>query len=94
MSEFFIKRPIFAWCVAIVIMLAGAISIATLPVAQYPAIALPQITVSAIYPGASAETLSDTVTQVIEQKMSGIDGFLYMSSASESTGRATITLTF
>ncbi len=94
MSEFFIKRPIFAWCIAIVIMLAGLISIALLPVAQYPTIALPQVEITATYPGASAETLSDTVTQVIEQKMSGIDGFLYMSSTSEAVGQATITLTF
>ncbi len=94
MSEFFIKRPIFAWCVAIIIMIAGLISIAVLPVAQYPTIALPQVEITAMYPGASAETMSDTVTQVIEQKMSGIDGLLYMSSTSESIGQTTLTITF
>nr|WP_295108243.1 efflux RND transporter permease subunit [uncultured Caulobacter sp.] len=94
MSRFFIDRPIFAWVIAIVIMLAGALAIRTLPVAQYPAIAPPQVAVSAMYPGASAKTLEDSVTQVIEQKMKGIDGLDYMSSTSDSTGAATVTLTF
>ena len=94
MARFFIDRPIFAWVIAIVIMLAGALSIQTLPVSQYPAIAPPQITINATYPGASAKTLEDSVTQVIEQKMTGLDNLLYMSSASDSYGSASVTLTF
>ena len=94
MARFFIDRPIFAWVIAIVIMLAGFLSIETLPVAQYPTIAPPAVAINATYPGASAKTLEDSVTQVIEQKMTGLDGLLYMSSSSDSTGRATVTLTF
>ena len=94
MARFFIDRPIFAWVIAIVIMLAGALSIRTLPVSQYPAIAPPQIVINASYPGASAKTLEDSVTQVIEQKMTGLDNLLYMSSASDSYGSASVTLTF
>jgi multidrug efflux pump len=94
LSRFFIDRPIFAWVVAIVIMLAGALAIRTLPIAQYPDIALPQVSVSAIYPGASAKTVEDSVTQVIEQKMKGLDGLDYMSSTSDSSGAASTTLTF
>ena len=94
LSRFFIDRPIFAWVIAIVIMLAGALAIRTLPIAQYPEIALPQVAVSAIYPGASAKTVEDSVTQVIEQKMKGLDGLDYMSSTSDSSGAATVTLTF
>ncbi len=94
MSRFFIDRPIFAWVLAIVIMLAGALSIRTLPVSQYPSIAPPQVSINASYPGASAKTLEDTVTQVIEQKLKGIDGLTYMSSTSDSQGNASITLTF
>lgn len=94
LSRFFVSRPIFAWVIAIVIMLAGALAINTLPVSQYPNIAPPQITVSAHYPGASAETLSKTVTQVIEQNMTGLDGLIYMDSTSDSTGRMSIHLTF
>ena len=94
MSRFFIDRPIFAWVIAIVIMLAGALAIRTLPVAQYPQIALPAIGIGASYPGASAKTLEDTVTQVIEQKMKGIDNLKYMASTSASSGSADITLTF
>ncbi|MEW6389077.1 MAG: efflux RND transporter permease subunit [Pseudomonadota bacterium] len=94
LSRFFIDRPIFAWVIAIVIMLAGALAIRTLPVAQYPEIALPQVSISANYPGASAKTVEDSVTQVIEQKMKGLDGLDYMSSTSDSSGSATVTLTF
>src|ERR1700712_3349265 len=94
LSRFFIDRPIFAWVVAIVIMLAGALAIRTLPVAQYPNIALPQVAIQAVYPGASAKTVEDSVTQVIEQKMKGLDGLEYISSASDGAGTATITLTF
>ena len=94
MARFFIDRPIFAWVIAIVIMLAGALSISTLPVSQYPTIAPPAIVINASYPGASAKTLEDSVTQIIEQKMTGLDGLLYMSSASDSSGRASVTLTF
>ncbi|KRA71819.1 multidrug transporter [Caulobacter sp. Root656] len=94
LSRFFIDRPIFAWVVAIVIMLAGALAIRSLPIAQYPNIALPQVSINAIYPGASAKTVEDSVTQVIEQKMKGLDGLDYMSSTSDSSGSATTTLTF
>ena len=94
LSRFFIDRPIFAWVIAIVIMLAGALAIRTLPIAQYPDIALPQVTISGVYPGASAKTVEDSVTQVIEQKMKGLDGLEYMSSTSDSSGAATVTLTF
>ena len=94
LSRFFIDRPIFAWVVAIVIMLAGVLAIRGLPIAQYPNIALPQVSVSAVYPGASAKTVEDSVTQVIEQKMKGLDGLEYMASTSDSSGSATTTLTF
>ena len=94
MPSFFIDRPIFAWVVAILITLGGVISIANLGVESYPSIAPPQVKVSATYPGASADTLEKTVTQVIEQQMTGIDHLLYFSSESSSTGRASITLTF
>ena len=93
-SRFFTYRPIFAWVVAIVIMLAGVLSILKLPIAQYPEIALPQIGVTANYPGASAKTVEDSVTQVIEQNMKGIDHLIYMNSTSDSAGSATVTLTF
>ncbi len=94
MARFFIDRPIFAWVLAIVVMLAGILSILILPIAQYPAIAPPAVSISANYPGASARTLEDTVTQVIEQKMKGLDRLSYMASTSESSGQVTITLTF
>ncbi|MEO7934612.1 MAG: efflux RND transporter permease subunit [Chthoniobacterales bacterium] len=94
MARFFIDRPIFAWVVSILIMLLGGLSIKTLPVAQYPSIAPPSIAVTAIYAGASAETLQNSVTSVIEQQLNGIDNLLYMSSSSDATGRATITLYF
>ncbi|XQW83765.1 efflux RND transporter permease subunit [Thalassotalea piscium] len=94
MSRFFIDRPIFAWVLAIVVMLAGIMAIKILPIAQYPSIAPPAISITASYPGASAQTLENSVTQVIEQKMKGLDGLLYISSTSESSGQATLTLTF
>ena len=94
MSKFFINRPIFAWVIAIVLMVAGALAIRSLPIAQYPAIAPPSIAINVTYPGASAKTLEDTVTQVIEQKMNGIDHLRYLASTSDSAGNATITLTF
>ncbi len=94
LSRFFVNRPIFAWVIAIVIMLAGLLAIRTLPVSQYPDIAPPQIRVWAQYPGANAETVARTVTQVIEENMTGLDGMLYMSSQSDSTGLASIRITF
>jgi multidrug efflux pump len=93
-ARYFIDHPIFAWVIAIVIMLAGVLAILTLPIARYPTIAPPTVTISAVYPGASAQALENSVTQIIEQNMKGLDGLLYMSATSESTGRATITLTF
>ena len=94
MAKFFIDRPIFAWVIAIILMLAGIASIFNLPIAQYPTIAPPAVQISATYPGASAKTVENTVTQVIEQQMSGLDHLLYMSSSSDDSGNATITLTF
>lgn len=94
MAKFFIDRPVFAWVIAIIIMLAGALSIMSLPISQYPKIAPTAVSISAFYPGASAKTVEDTVTQVIEQKMKGLDGLRYMSSTSDATGQASITLTF
>ena len=94
MTRFFIDRPIFAWVIAIVVMLCGVVAIKTLPIAQYPAIAPPAVAISASYPGASAKTVEDTVTQVIEQKMKGLDHLSYIASTSDSVGNVTITLTF
>ncbi len=94
MAKFFIDRPIFAWVLAIIVMIAGGLSILRLPVSQYPAIAPPAITVNASYPGASARTLEETVTQVIEQRMTGLDGLRYISSSSDATGTASVELTF
>jgi multidrug efflux pump len=94
MPKFFINRPIFAWVIAIMIMLAGLLAVKALPVSQYPPIAPPQITINAVYPGASAQTVQDTVTQVVEQKLNGIDNLIYMSSTSDSSGAVAINLTF
>ncbi|MDF3933653.1 efflux RND transporter permease subunit [Pseudomonas citronellolis] len=94
MARFFIDRPIFAWVIAILVMLGGTLAIFQLPLAQYPNIAPPQIRLSATYTGASAKTMEDSVTQVIEQQMTGLDGLTYMSSSSSSAGSASITLTF
>ena len=94
MARFFIDRPIFAWVIAIIIMLAGGLAIFTLPISQYPTIAPPTVTINAAYPGASAKVVQDSVTQIIEQNMKGLDGLLYFSSTSEGTGSASITLTF
>src|SRR5512145_1131849 len=94
MPRFFINRPIFAWVIAIMVMLGGLLAVKTLPVSQYPPIAPPQITINAMYPGASAQTVQDTVTQVVEQKLNGIDNLIYMSSTSDSAGAVAINLTF
>ena len=94
MAQFFIGRPIFSWVIAIVIMVAGAVSITQLPISMYPPIAPPAVNVNASYPGASANVVADSVTQVIEQNMKGLDGLLYMSGTSSSDGSASITLTF
>ncbi|WP_435234821.1 efflux RND transporter permease subunit [Psychromonas sp. PT13] len=94
MSKFFINRPIFAWVIAIVIMLSGIAAILNLPIAQYPTVAPPSINISATYSGASAKAVEDSVVQVIEQSMTGLDNLLYMSSTSDSSGSASVTLTF
>lgn len=94
MAHFFIDRPIFAWVIAILIMLFGVLAINTLPVAQYPNIAPPEVSITAVYPGANAKTIEDTVVQVIEQKLKGIDNLNYMYSTSDSSGRGEITLSF
>ena len=85
LAKFFIDRPIFAWVVSLLIMLLGGMSITQLPVAQYPSVAPPSISVNASYSGASAETLQNTVTSIIEQQMNGIDNLLYMSSSSNNS---------
>ncbi|AGP49321.1 multidrug transporter [Psychrobacter sp. G] len=94
MSRFFIDRPIFAWVMAILVMLIGIISVINLPIEQYPRIAPPTISVSASYPGANAQTVENSVIQIIEQRMKGLDGLMYMSSSSSSNGSASVTLTF
>ncbi len=94
MSRFFIDRPVFAWVIAITIMLAGALSITTLSVAQYPQIAPTTVRITASYPGADAQTVENSVTKVIEQGMTGIDNLDYVSSTSTATGQASISLTF
>src|SRR5438128_12514821 len=94
MAKFFIDRPIFAIVIAILVMLAGGLSILSMPIEQYPTIAPPSIQITATYPGASAETVENTVVQVIEQQMSGLDHLLYLSSNADDSGQATTTLTF
>src|SRR5690625_33952 len=94
MGRFFIDRPVFAWVISLIIMGVGLLAIFTLPVAQYPQIAPPSVRIDTVYPGASAETVANTVTQVIEQQLTGLDGLRYFSSNSSADGRAGITLTF
>jgi hydrophobe/amphiphile efflux-1 (HAE1) family protein len=94
LSRFFLDRPVFAWVIAIIMMLAGGLAIYFLPISQYPPIAPPSISISGLYPGASAKTVEDSVTQIIEQNMTGLDRMIYMSSTSDSAGSAMITLTF
>ncbi|QEK35018.1 multidrug efflux RND transporter permease subunit AdeJ [Acinetobacter johnsonii] len=94
MAQFFIHRPIFAWVIALVIMLAGILTLTKMPVAQYPTISPPSVTISATYPGASAQTVENTVTQIIEQQMNGLDGLRYISSNSAGNGQASINLNF
>src|SRR5258706_4155918 len=94
MAKFFIARPIFAIVIAILVMLAGALSIVSMPIEQYPPIAPPSIQITAHYPGASAETTENTVVQLIEQQMSGLHHLLYLSSNADDSGTAITTLTF
>ena len=94
LSKFFLKRPVFAWVIAIIIMSVGALAIYNLPVSQYPDMALPSISVSASYPGSSAQTVENSVTQAIEQKMTGLDNLIYMSASSDSAGSSRLELTF
>src|SRR4051812_25884423 len=94
MSRIFIERPIFAWVIAIIVMLLGTGAIFALPIAQYPDVAPPQVSIRATYPGASAETIQNSVTQIIEQQLTGIDGLIYFSSSSSSRGQVTINATF
>ncbi len=94
MVQFFIDRPVFAWVIAIIIMIAGILSIKSMPVSQYPPIAPPAISIDAFYPGASAKTVENTVTQIVEQKMTGLDNLLYFSSVSDSAGRGSVSLYF
>src|SRR5512136_353284 len=94
LSRFFLERPVFAWVIAIILMVAGGLAIYTLPISQYPPIAPPSIAVTAFYPGASAETVENSVTQIIEQKMTGFDKMLYLSATSDSAGMTRLELTF
>src|SRR5581483_8501425 len=94
LSKFFIDRPVFAWVIAIAVMVAGAIAAMTLPISQYPTIAPPAVVINAVYPGADAATLQNSVTQVIEQQLTGLDNLLYFSSASNANGSTAITATF
>lgn len=94
LSRFFLDRPVFAWVIAIIMMVAGCLAIYNLPVSQYPPIAPPSIAISCFYPGASAETVENSVTQIIEQKMTGFDRLLYISANSDSAGSSRVELTF
>ncbi|EHJ47047.1 transporter, hydrophobe/amphiphile efflux-1 (HAE1) family [Solidesulfovibrio carbinoliphilus subsp. oakridgensis] len=94
LSKFFLDRPVFAWVIAIILLSLGGLSIYSMPIAQYPPIAPPSIAITAYYPGASAETVENTVTQIIEQKMTGLDGMLYLSGYSSSSGQARLEMTF
>ena len=94
MARFFIDRPIFAWVIAIIIMLAGILALTQLPISRYPTIAPPSVTINANYPGASAQAVENSVTQIIEQSMTGLDGLDYLSSTSDSNGSVSVTLTF
>ncbi|MCG7851150.1 MAG: efflux RND transporter permease subunit, partial [Methanosarcinaceae archaeon] len=94
LSKFFLDRPVFAWVIAIIMMAAGGLAIYNLPISQYPSMAPPSIAISAFYPGASAETVENSVTQIIEQKMTGFDKMLYMSATSDSAGESRLELTF
>src|SRR5450830_1124564 len=94
MARFFIDRPVFAWVIALFIMVMGAVSITQLPIAQYPNVAPPSIVINAAYPGASAQTLEDSVISVIEREMNGSPGLVYMESSSTANGSGSITLTF
>src|SRR5512136_2325545 len=94
LSKFFLDRPVFAWVIAIILMVAGGLAIYNLPVSQYPPIAPPSIYIASFYPGASAETVENSVTQIIEQKMTGLDQMIYLSATSDSAGGARLELTF
>ena len=94
MAKFFIERPIFAWVIALFIMVAGAVSITQLPISQYPPVAPPSIVINATYPGASAKTLEDSVLSVIEQEMNGSPGLIYMESVAQANGSGTITISY
>src|SRR5437588_12080727 len=94
MAKFFIDRPVFAWVIALFILVMGSVSITKLPIAQYPTVAPPTIVVSTVYPGASAQTLEETVLSIIEQEMNGSPGLIYMESVSQANGSGTITLSF
>ena len=94
MARFFLDRPVFAWVVAIGMMLAGGLAIYNLPISQYPPIAPPSISIRGVYPGGSAKTVEDSVVQIIEQQMTGLDKMLYIHSTSDSSGMAQIELTF
>src|SRR3954469_7136268 len=94
MSRFFIDRPVFAWVIALFILVLGVVAVLKLPVAQYPTVAPPSIVVSTTYPGASAQTLEDTVLSIIEQEMNGSPGLIYMEAVAQATGSSAITLSF
>src|SRR5438270_5900997 len=94
MAKFFIDRPVFAWVIALFILVMGAVSITKLPIAQYPSVAPPTIVISAVYPGASAQTLEETVLSIIEQEMNGSPGLIYMESVAQANGSGAITLSF